>query len=167
MLRLKLIPHKELQQKELDEIIRVKRVAWPYSYEKQIEWIASNIKESDIHLLLLQKEVAVAYLNLVEIEFVVDEWLVRGFGIGNVCTSEKGRGWGKELMLQTNHYLLQNNKVGLLFCKEPLVGFYGLYQWRPVDKQKVILSTDKQIVETMIFNWDKEIQQLKFTGKPF
>jgi hypothetical protein len=167
MFNLEFIPHKEVTQEFLDKIIEVKSTAWPYSYEDQLDWINANLKDTDIHVLLYWNKTIQAYLNLIEIEFTLDGNLINGFGIGNVCAKEKGNGWGKELIKQTNRYLTQNNKVGLLFCKEILVRFYSLNNWRLIEKKKLTLSGHDESVETMIFNWEKGFQQLKYIGKPF
>ena len=56
MFELILIPHKEVTSKQLEEIIKIKSKAWPYSFEKQLEWINTNLKETDIHVLLSLNE---------------------------------------------------------------------------------------------------------------
>ena len=167
MFDLKLVPHKEVSSRQLEEIIKIKSKAWPYSFDKQLEWIETNLKESDIHVLLSLNETNVAYLNLIDVELNLDEIAIDGCGIGNVCTIEKGKGWGKEIISQTNLYLEQRNKIGLLFCKNFLINFYGINNWKLIEKRKITLSFDNELIETMIFNCDKEFHILKYLGKPF
>lgn len=167
MFKLILIPHKEVTGKQLEKIISIKSNAWPYSIDKQIEWIDANLKESDIHVLLSLNERNVAYLNLIEIEIKNDGYLLEGYGIGNVCASEKGKGWGKEIVAQTNSYLENRNKIGLLFCKNSLVDFYSICNWYLIEKNKLALSFDNESIEAMIYNYDKKFNTLEYTGKPF
>jgi len=167
MYNLKIYQHKDLSQKLLDEIIQVKSIAWPYSYEKQLNWIHSNIKNEDKHVLLYLDKSLVAYLNLIEIEFIIDGCAKNGYGIGNVCAKEKGKGWGKEIIAKTNAYLTQNEKNGLLFCKDLLVGFYKHSNWKVIEKEKLTFSIKSESVKTMIFNCNIEFQKFDYKGKPF
>ena len=162
-----LVPHKEITTTLLDEVIQIKSIAWPYSYEKQLEWIYNNLKKSDIHVLLYLNESLVAYLNLIEIEFKIDGDLKNGYGIGNVCAREIGKGWGKGIIKDSNTYLARNNKIGLLFCKDSLVDFYKNYNWRLIDKSRIKVSFQNESIETMIFNFNSAFQIFEYPGKPF
>jgi hypothetical protein len=162
-----LIPHKEVTRKQLEDIIEIKSKAWPYSFSSQLEWINVNLKANDIHVLLTLDKTNVAYLNLIEIKFKLDGVENDGFGIGNVCASEKGKGWGKEIMAQTNLILNKRKKIGLLFCKKSLVTFYNLSNWRLIEHKKLKLSFNSESIETMIFNCKFEFQHLDYMGKPF
>lgn len=167
MFNLILVPHQDLSQINLDEIIQVKSIAWPYRYEEQLEWLNSNLKDTDIHVLLYLDKSLVAYLNLIEIEFTVDGYLENGYGIGNVCAKEKGKGWGKKLITETNTYLTQNDKIGVLFCKDSLANFYIQQNWTVIEKQKIALAFNNESIETMIFNYDYDFLRLVYSGKPF
>ncbi len=167
MFKLKLIKHKNLTNKWLDEIIQVKSIAWPYSYEKQLEWINSNLKDTDIHVLLYLDKSLVAYLNLIEIEFIIDGNLKNGYGIGNVCALEKRKGWGKKLIAKTNTYLTQNDKIGVLFCKDSLANFYIQQNWTVIEKPKLTLAFNNKLIETMIFNCNYEFSHLEYLSNSF
>lgn len=167
MYTLKIIQHSDVSKADLDEIIKIKSVAWPYPYEKQLEWLKANLKESDLHLILLKNNNTVAYLNLIDIDLEIDNKLFNAFGVGNVCTVEKGKGYGNELMKQTNQYIFEKKRVGLLFCKKELVDFYEKYNWLLMNKNKVILSTDNNKIETVVFNQIEPIIKLQYKGKLF
>lgn len=167
MYNLKLISHKDIKSEELYEIIAVKSVAWPYHFQKQLDWINLNIKNNDIHVLLYFDELLVAYLNLIKIEFSVDQIVKQGYGIGNVCALEKNKGFGKEMITKTNTYFVQNNKIGLLFCKDQLVEFYKKREWMLIEKKKVTLSFDATSINTMLYNLDEEFRCIEFLGKSF
>ena len=120
---------------------------------------------SKIRLSCYKKNIA--YLNLIEIEFKVDGYITNGYGIGNVCTIEKGNGWGKVLMLKTNSILIERDKIGLLFCKHSLIDFYRSNNWSLIDKQNLDLLFNNESIETMIFNCNSEFHLVEFQGKLF
>lgn len=167
MFNIDFIPHKHITSKKLVEIISIKSIAWPYSFDSQLNWIHSNIKDEDIHVLLYLNDSLVAYLNLIEIEFKLDGNKKNGYGIGNVCASEKGQGWGKEIMTRTNLYLKQKRIIGLLYCKSSLVNFYSLNNWLLIEKNNVVLSFSNKSIETMIFNSCEKFHNIEYLGKPF
>lgn len=161
------VEHKLLTQKVLDEIIKVKSVAWPYHYDEQCKWIKNNLKNSDIHVLLYKDRTLIAYLNLVEIEIQFDSANFKGFGVGNVCATEKGKGWGKILISNVNSYLIDNNLVGLLFCKDQLIKFYIDCEWMLIFKQDILSSSLVSKVNAFIYNSPENFKQIKYEGTLF
>lgn len=167
MYRLSLIPHSEIPGDILNEIIRLKSISWPYSYDDQLKWMHENLKGSDIHVLLSLDERHVGYLNLIEIDMVINGQAVNGLGVGNVCSEIRGNGWGTELMLRTNNILKKYRKTGLLFCKNRLVNFYGMCKWKKIDNSKMKVGFDNSNIVSMYFNYDKSIELLEFNGNLF
>lgn len=167
MFELKVIQHAKISKKELNEIITIKSAAWPYPYEKQLEWLNSNLKEFDLHLILLKSNNSVAYLNLNDIELEIDNKPFKAFGVGNVCAIEKGKGYGNELMKKTNQYIIEKKRIGLLFCKKELVNFYVKFNWKLVDKKKLYLTFENCDIQTMILKKNHLVSSLKYNGKAF
>lgn len=167
MFQLKVIQHADVSKNELDEIIRIKSTAWPYPYKMQMEWIKNNLKNSDLHLLLLHNNNFVAYLNLIKIELIIDNRAIDGLGVGNVCTTEKGIGLGNELILKTNQFIIHKKKTGLLFCKQKLVNFYENNDWTIINKDHLIMQFDNEKVVSMIYNYPLPFHELTFTGSAF
>jgi hypothetical protein len=167
MFNLILIPHSNISSEYLQEIIRIKSVAWPYSYEEQIKWITDNLKESDIHVLLAFDKYFIAYLNLISVDLEINGKIHGGLGVGNVCTKEKGKGWGKELMMRSNSVIQKADKVGLLFCKSTLVDFYSKCNWEIMDDKKLNVGFNNNEIVTMYFNYNNPIQLIKYFGMPF
>lgn len=168
MYKLKVIRHSDISRNDIDEIIHIKHKAWPYSYLDQVKWIEDNIETSDLHVLLLNNEDAIAYLNLINIELTIDENIYYAFGIGNVCATERGKGYGKELMLHTNHYLRENNKIGLLICKQNLVSFYKGVGWKPIEKENTRVNIPNPEHVYMCFNIEKiENRSIMYNGRLF
>ena len=73
MFHIKVIKHQDITKQELDEVIAIKSKQWHYNYEQQLNWINSNIKENDIHILLQLGNSVVAYLNLIDIDVEINE----------------------------------------------------------------------------------------------
>jgi len=167
MFELRKILHTDLSSQGLDEIINIKSKAWPYSYEKQVEWINNNLKYSDIHLLLIEDNKTVAYLNIIPNVLLFDDINCHFLGIGNVCSIERGKGYGLELMKRVNKLILDENKIGMLFCKPNLVYFYNKSGWKLMEKSRLNLLVDNKNIETMIFNLSLPFNQLTYTGRAF
>jgi len=153
MFDLILKPHKEISQSEITEIINIKSKAWPYSFDSQLEWIDNNLKATDIHVLLSSNGEYVAYLNLIDIEIKLDNNIMNGYGIGNVCAAEKGKGYGSKIIESANEYLLSMNRIGLLFCKDHLVDFYKRYGWEIIEPNKISSEKDFSNINVMISNY--------------
>lgn len=166
MHRVETISHAAITKELLDEIIKVKMVAWPYSYDRQQAWIADNLKASDVHVLLYSGDTIQAYLNLIDIGFDLDAIPHTGYGIGNVCALERGKGYGRELMLAVNNYLDQENRTGLLFCKDALVKFYTECGWLLIDHNRVQLAAGNDQVRCMISK-PMAFEQLQYSGRLF
>lgn len=168
MFELTTTPHSEITSEKLDQIIQIKSVAWPYSYEKQVDWINKNLKNADIHVLLIDDQNRhIAYLNLISIEIKLDGKPVSVFGIGNVCVLEKGKGWGKKLILKTNELLKKQQMIGLLFCKEALVKFYTENNWILISPENLLISQG-QDVNTLLFDSAMHpFVKLEYHGKLF
>lgn len=168
MFDVRFINHDKLSQELLKEIIQVKSVAWPYSYSDQCEWINNNLKSSDIHVLLFDEDsVLVAYLNLVEIPFTLNNEKHLGYGIGNVCSLVKGRGDGAKLMNVTNNFFIENNRKGILFCKNQLVNFYERHGWKIIPKDSISISDSEEKPNVMIFNSNVDYSSFSYDGKSF
>ena len=167
MFVLKILVQSEIGQNDLFDIISVKSVAWPYTYEMQLKWINENLNASDLHLLLQEDSKTVAYLNLINIEIEINDINFKSFGIGNVCSAEKGKAYGNELMILTNQYIKENQKTAILFCKPELVCFYEKYDWLTIEKDKLKLAFDNRNIVTMGFNIDCNLQLFKYSGNTF
>lgn len=167
MFEIKYYQHDQLTDDLLDLIIEIKNISWPFGYESQKKWMKDNLKDSDIHVLLLKDKKAIAYLNLIEIEFTVDSIKTLGFGIGNVCAISKGMGWGKELIIRVNSYLQTMNRVGLLFCKNSLLKFYKENAWISVPNDKFKNKNSFLEVNILTYNLNVPYSLVEFNGELF
>lgn len=167
MYRIVAIKHADAKPEHIELIIKLKSAAWNYSFEKQQTWIENNIVPQDIHLILFCEELPVAYLNLVRILMTINGQEVDGWGVGNVCSSVKGKGYGRELMKFTNEFILNSHGIGLLFCKKPLVAFYSLCGWKMINKVHLDLNFDNTYIETMQYSYKNDIKQILYRDRIF
>lgn len=134
----------------IERAIVLKQRAWPYPKESQLIWIQNNLQEEDFHVFLLQDGHDIAYLNMVNISCIINGACIRCVGIGNVCSSVSGG--GKTLLSHINSYLVNNNLVGLLFCKDAVVGFYEKCDWKLISLEQVIQPNLLVGTNTMVYN---------------
>lgn len=167
MYSIEIIKHKDIKLSNLIDIIDIKSKAWEYSYQEHMQWIENNILPDDIHILLLENNKYVAYLNLVDITLMIDNSNHKGYGVGNVCSIEKGKGYGKKLMKFANNIIIEEKRVGLLFCKDSLVDFYSKTDWKLIEKEHLSLLFDNNMINAMFFNFEKEYNMVTYKDKSF
>lgn len=160
------IVHGNLQETELMAICRVKSLAFPYDVKSQEQWIRKNITRDDIHLLYKPQRTILAYLDMIRINLELDGRLMEGYGIGNVCSRQKGQGYGLKIMNEVNRLLTEEVKPGMLFCRKSLVAFYQKSGWKKTEKESVILSSPDHLFETMVYNCP-DFKTIKYLGRLF
>jgi hypothetical protein len=161
----KFYEHKKLTDEIISEIIYVKSKQWKYSFDQHKKWIESNLKNEDIHVLLYSNNKIVAYSNLVSILVNFDGKQTSCLGVGNVCASERSKGYGLELMTKVNEYLISNKKIGLLFCREVLLKFYTSLGWKQLQPKQYQIPL--LIYEAMVFNLSGDFSLLEYNDKLF
>lgn len=159
-MQFKFCTHSQLDKQELEKIVDLKKKYWNYTSEEHLYWINLNVKGNDIHILMFEKEELKAYLNLINIEVRINHITYFFIGIGNVCSREKGKGYGTILFKELNNYLIQENKIGILLCKDSLVPFYLKNDWKLLDKQKV--KANFNLLNTMVFNLNEKLKDQMF-----
>jgi len=162
MFETKIIIHNNIQLKELKKICKIKSVFGNFTEESQLNWIENNIKDSDIHFLVYKNSTLVGYANLVRENININNIDYNILGLGNVCTSEHKKGYGSILMKKINLYLINQNEIALLFCKEKLLNFYAKYDW------KIIQPDFTRDIKWMIYNYDlAKMKTINYQGQLF
>lgn len=148
------VQHNSISNDLLNEVIRIKSVAWDFPVDSQIKWIEENLKETDLHILLKVGGEFVAYLNLIDVSLFVDDVPIKAWGVGNVCAKIKGKGYGQLLMRKTNDLILENERIGLLFCKKELDRFYSSCSWiKPIEGSVIIPHLKERLgTQVMMLN---------------
>ena len=166
-MKLEIIKHRDILFRDLLRAIAVKSVAWPHPLESQVRWIVDNIDDNDEHVFLKEGSQDLAYMNLVCISFTANDTDFMAYGIGNVCATEKGKGYGRELMNRVNDYLKEKRICGLLFCRDALVPFYKLYGWEEVTRDVCEEPVLADGVHVMTYLAPENIFNFKYKGKDF
>ena len=165
-MELEIIKHDDILFRDLLRGIAVKNVAWPHTIESQVKWIVDNMYPEDYHVFLTDGGNDKAYMTLSLVEGDMNGVATKFYGVGCVCTSFKGEGFGGSLLKKTNEYFLENGFKGLLFCKKQLISFYEKYDWVVVPQIKLIMPEENPAVFTMVYNCP-EIESLVYSGRLF
>ena len=168
MYSVRYILNKNITRDFLQEVINIKTIAWPYSYDSQLQWIKQNLSSNDIHVLLYKDKVLVAYLNLIDACIKINGELSKIYGIGNVCAIKRHEGYGKILMENINLFIKDESRMGLLFCKQPLLNFYYNLGWKCIDNERFYragMQDDK--IYNMVYNVNIMNSKFEYFGKTF
>lgn len=154
MYSLYIVKHSDISVADVERAITLKSVAWPYPKASQMQWIKDNMTSKDIHVFLQEDGEDVAYLNIAMVNALINGIDTICAGIGNVCSIRKG--CGKELMLRVNDFITSLNLPGILFCKDKLVGFYGKYDWKLLNPERVTTAYLDDGINTMVLNLETD-----------
>ena len=152
MVELQIIKHKDILSRDLLRAVDIKSSAWPYPKESQIKWISDNMQSGDMHVFLTEDGEDRAYMTLSPVTGVLNGNQTVFMGVGCVCSKEQGKGYGRVLMREVNHFLTQNVSRGLLFCRQRVVDFYRKNGWQAVSPDRIKSSIIEDGVFLMVFN---------------
>ena len=161
-----LIKHSDVSEEDLTEICKLKAIRWEYTLEQHKKWMAENIQPNDFHVIIKADQQPIAYTNLVDVNAIINKDNINVRGIGNVCTSETGKGFGNVLMEEVNKVLVAYDWKGILLCKDHLVPYYEKFDWKLVEKN--LLKTEKfSEINFMIYNFEDTIVLLEYNDRNF
>ncbi len=168
MQELRIIRHCDLTEELLLAICEIKAIAWPYDLASQKKWINKNLLPDDLHVLLYDNQMLVAYANLVNVQFTLNNQLFTAFGIGNLCSAIREKGYGLNLITAINNFVIEQKLPGILFCSDRLLAFYHRCHWIPVTKEKITFQNLNEVgFETMLFNVNLPIESVVFADRLF
>ena len=160
----KVIDNDKLSEDILTQICQIKSAFGNYSLESQKKWIRKNLSENDKHFLVYDEFNLIAYSNLIDTSILLNKENRKVIGIGNVCTENKGFGYGKLLMKEINDFILKQNKIGFLLCKHDLISFYKKYCWNVIGESDS--ETDNKIFY-MIYNQNSKLSDFEYLERKF
>ena len=152
--KIEVFQHGELPLPIKKEIISVKSQYWRFSYESQLQWMDKNLQKGDLHFLLRNANQVIAYLNLVNINLLMDNEQIGAIGVGNVCVSKEksNNGYGSKIMSLANEKIKSLKIPGVLLCHERLIDFYTKVGWRVLSCDNIIIDSKSFKEKVMIFN---------------
>lgn len=126
---------KRLTEQQLSEISLLKSKRWVrYSVMEHRIWLTEESNLNDDHLLIYEREILVAYAQLKRNINIQNMETHKPFlGVGNVCTIESGKGYGRVLLNEINNFILGIDTNGILFTTYEKTGFYIKGGWRIID----------------------------------
>ena len=160
-----LIKHSDISEEELTEICELKAIRWKYTLEQHKKWMAENIQPNDFHVIIKVDQQPIAYTNLVDVNAIINNENVSVRGIGNVCTSETGKGFGNILMEEVNKILEKNEWKGVLLCKDHLTAYYQKFGWILLKKSEILFEPND--INYMIYNHKIKVQSFDYNGVMF
>jgi predicted GNAT family N-acyltransferase len=136
------VTHGEADDKLKREIIELKNMHWHYPFASHQQWMAENLRDSDVHLLLRNQEQLIGYMNLVKLQTNIPQYENSCWGVGNVCVhpAEQNKSLGYLLMNLADFFLHKDKSLGLLLCKDKLVEFYTKSKWIKVEDANVQIA---------------------------
>ncbi len=161
--RLTIIPHEALDAANLNQVIKIKSCAWPYSYDDQLEWIEGHLSPRDLHVFYHVEDQPIAYLNLIDTTVWLDDNQVPIYGVGNVCVIHKGQGQGLALMRLATDFIHTEHRLGMLFCKTPLIPFYEKAGWSVLATQVCRIELPPA-VHVMVSRNQTNVECLRYDG---
>lgn len=166
-MELEIIKHKNILFRDILRAIAIKTVAWPHPLESQVKWIVDNMHNEDLHVFLKEEDKDVAYSTLSPVLGILNGNPKSFLGLGCVCSVKRGVGYGRVLVMQVNEYLMSNNAIGLLFCKDAITDFYEKYDWIVIPEDRVMLAeTTPKAIKVMLYNCNMP-EKLIYSGKMF
>ena len=132
----------ELTPDELKAVIRLKQQYWNYDDASQLAWLQKNVAEEDRHLLILEGQTLIAYLDAVWIDVELNGNPMRALGVGNICVAKSytNSGVGAMLIAALNFQLKSDDVCGFLLCKDPLVSFYQKSNWQLLNAANIMVA---------------------------
>lgn len=114
--------------------------------------------ETTLFFLLLDHQKILAMGELIPVNPIkFNKEVFSVLGIGGILANEKGKGYGKKIMLAIKNYLISQDKTGVGFCGLNNKGFYGKCGFKiettsikrfvfQEDSQKITNSGDEGVV---------------------
>lgn len=158
--------HREITEKQLNDIAFLKDQLWPHGLDSQKAWIAKNFDADDVHLILYQEDAPVAYASLNSIQCTIDSQIETLWGLGGVCVAKscQRQGLGKLIVEGANRFLTASQLPGLLLCHKELTGFYNLCGWEILHCKKV--TVEKTPFKHFVMSFGKQYGNINSLAIP-
>ena len=130
-MEIKFLKHAECPLELLEKIASLKRQYWDYPVAEQLRWLKTNLLPRDVHVVIEDKSIVVAYLTVVGMDVYCDKRKMSTYGIGSVCVDENYRGmnYGFLIMQLGTFYIKKKKSLGFLLCRDELLPFYHICNW--------------------------------------
>lgn len=151
----------ELDRNTILNICRLKNIHWKFGYSNQIHWFNENIKKNDIHNLCFLNKNLIGYTALRQGYYFVKKNKKKNFLLFDtliVNPKYRKKKLGDLLMKFNNLIILREKKPSFLVCKNKLIKFYRLNNWKVIAKQKYKTLYKSFNLKGMTFHFNEKIK---------
>tara|TARA_Y100000310_G_scaffold129185_1_gene128334 strand:+ start:492 stop:1049 length:558 start_codon:yes stop_codon:yes gene_type:complete len=125
MIKIEIKKGNKLSKKELDFIVKTNIATFISckDYEKELKLLREEEMQSTFFFVKKDKQiVSLGLLRPVKIKYLGENYNI--FGMGNMISIVKRKGYGKILVQAMKDFLSKNRKTGLGFCSKKNTKFY-------------------------------------------
>ncbi|MBW8362809.1 MAG: GNAT family N-acetyltransferase [Kaistella sp.] len=130
-MEIKFIPHAKCSDNLLYKISALKKQHWNYPVQEHLRWFKANLSADDVHVCVFIDGSLIAYTTVLNIEYKIQNVAATALGIGSVCVDKEylNQKYGFFVVQAATIYILRQNILGFLLCKDDLVPFYEKNNW--------------------------------------
>lgn len=136
-LKLVSIKTKNLSKKLIEQIIVLKNTHWKYSLKSQLEFFNKNIKNEDLHNLLIINKKIIGYTLLRSEKIKLKKLKKKYFLFDTLILNKSYRKSGLAVILMNfNNYIIKKYKrPAILVCDKKVRNFYTKSGWKQTTKK--------------------------------
>ncbi len=152
----------KLDRKTILKICKLKNIHWKFGCSNQIQWFNENIKKDDIHNLCFLKKNLIGYTALRQGYYFVEKKKKKKFLLFDtliINPKYQKKKLGNLLMKFNNLIILKEKKPSFLVCKNRLVKFYRLNNWKVIARQKYKTLYKSFNLKGMTFHFSEKIEK--------
>ena len=141
-LKLVSIKTKNLNKKLIEQIIVLKNTHWKYSLKSQLEFFNKNIKNEDLHNLLIINKKIIGYTLLRSEKIKLKKLKKNYFLFDTLILNKSYRKSGLAVILMNfNNYIIKKHKrSAILVCDKKVRSFYTKFGWKQTTKKNKLFT---------------------------
>ena len=140
VIKYKIIKNKNINNKQIEDISRLKDSFWKYGLKSQKKFLKSNNKSNDLHILAFKEKKIIGYVNLKikklrknSVNKESQFFLFDGFIVDK---SFRNMQIGQNLIEICKNKSRKRKMPILLLCKKSILGFYENFNFKIISKRK-------------------------------
>ncbi len=136
-LKLVSIKTKNLNKKLIEQIIVLKNTHWKYNLKSQLEFFNKNIKNEDLHNVLIINKKIIGYTLLRSEKIKLKKLKKKYFLFDTLILNKSYRKSGLAVILMNfNNYIIKKYKrSAILVCDKKVRSFYTKFGWKQTTKK--------------------------------
>ena len=146
----------------LEKILTLKDSIWNFGIKSQKRWFDKNIKDNDIHNILLINNNIIGYTLLANRHFTkfinkqpINEKSYILFATLILKKKYRNISYASHMMHFNNKYILSQKKPAFLLCHKKKLNFYKFFGWSRLKKKNFSIKDHKHSLEAMTYNLKK------------